>query len=197
MQRRYERLAACACAAALLAACGGERPAPATQAPPTTVPATAPASDELQPLSSRDGAVPSTAAPADTLPPGHPPIGSGQTASAPPLPADAKGAVNGSVEAAAAHKAKINGGALFFIARNKAGQIVAVRRSEDVALPQKFQLSAADAMTMGTAFEGPLDITARWSQRGDAMPSPGDIQGVARDVAVGSTIKIVLSEVRK
>jgi hypothetical protein len=192
MHCRYSRVAVCALAAALLAGCREE---PRSSAPRSTPPPSAEGTGgDLQPLTSRDPASGDAPAPS-TLPPGHPPL----DASAPPaLPADAGGSVSGTLETAAAHKSTIEGGAIYFIARNPARQIVAVRRSESVELPQKFQLSAADAMVAGTAFEGPLDITARWSQRGDAMPAAGDIEGVARGVAVGAkNVKIVLSDVRK
>jgi hypothetical protein len=53
-------------------------------------------------------------------------------------------------------------------------------------------------MMDGVEFEGPLDVTARWSQKGDAMPAPGDIEGVAKGVPIGARdVKIVLSEARK
>jgi hypothetical protein len=53
-------------------------------------------------------------------------------------------------------------------------------------------------MMEGVSFEGPFDVTARWSQQGDAMPAPGDIEGVAKGVAMnGAEVKIVLSDARK
>ena len=198
MHCRYSRVAVCALAAAFLSGCR-EEPRPSSTPPPAPPPSAESAGGDLQPLTSRDAASGDAPAPgsvpSSSLPPGHPPL----DASAPPvLPADASGSVSGTLEAAAAHKSTIEGGAIYFIARNAARQIVAVRRSEEIKLPQKFQLSAADAMVAGTAFEGPLDITARWSQRGDAMPAAGDIEGVARGVAVGAkNVKIVLSDVRK
>jgi cytochrome c-type biogenesis protein CcmH len=42
-------------------------------------------------------------------------------------------------------------------------------------------------MTEGTKFAGPLDVTARLSKTGDAMPQAGDLEGTARGVAVGAT----------
>jgi cytochrome c-type biogenesis protein CcmH len=196
MHRRLAALSACLLSTTLFHGCRDEaRPAP----PPPA--ATAQGDDTLRPLSSRDGAMSSAPAPTDgasaapgSLPPGHPPLTDG--AAPPPVVHDGP-SISGTIEAGAAYKTKISGGALFLIARNAKNQIVAVRRTEDVALPQKFQISGADAMTVGTSFEGALDVTARWSQRGDAMPAPGDVEGVARGVAVGATnVKIVLSTVR-
>lgn len=187
---------------------------------PTETPAARPAESEgLRPMTSRDGAPAAQASPADphaghghgpgehgadphgavdphssgTLPQGHPPIDNS-------APAAANGpSISGTVDAAPAVKDRIKGGALFLIARNaKSRQIVAVRRADGVTFPQSFRLSGADAMTPGTPFEGPLAVTARWSQAGDAMPAPGDIEGTTTDVAVGTTsVKVVLSDVRK
>jgi len=153
----------------------------------------------LRPLTSRDGASSAPAeAPAGSLPPGHPPIASDGPIPPGAVKADPGASVSGTVDAAAALKSRITGGALFLIARNPARQIVAVRKADGVDLPQKFQLSAADAMTPGTPFEGPLEITARWSQHGDAMPAAGDIEGLVKGVAVGTSgVKLVLSDVRK
>jgi cytochrome c-type biogenesis protein CcmH len=64
---------------------------------------------------------------------------------------------------------------------------VAVRREDGVKYPFAFRISAADAMTEGTKFAGPLDVTARLSRTGDAMPQAGDLEGTARGVAVGAT----------
>jgi hypothetical protein len=53
-------------------------------------------------------------------------------------------------------------------------------------------------MMEGVSFEGPFDVTVRWSQHGDAMPSAGDVEGTTKGVTVGAgDAKIVLSEIRK
>jgi cytochrome c-type biogenesis protein CcmH len=184
---------------AVLAACRPE---------PQPAPAPRPTEDaSLRPLTSRDGgqaASPNAGAvdphgSSNSLPPGHPPLDTAHPPGAAAGPADTGASISGTVDAAPKTKEGIRGGALFLIARNaKTRQIVAVRKADSVTLPQKFQLSGADAMVPGTPFEGPLDVTARWSQAGDAMPAPGDIEGVAKGVAVGAAdVKLILADVRK
>jgi hypothetical protein len=171
----------------------GEKPRPTEDAPRPAAPS------GLAPLSSRDGAAETRTETAPSeLPAGHPPIGS-HPLQEPPAAADASGSVAGTLDVAAAHRAAIKGGTIFVIAR-RAGtrEVVAVRKSESLELPQKFVVTAADVMMGGVAFTGPFDITARWSASGDAMAGPGDIEGVAKNVAVGaSNLKITLSEVRR
>jgi hypothetical protein len=192
--------------------------------PPQPAPAPRPTEDAaLRPLTSRDepaGGVRPTADPhaghdhgaasdphaeanphgeAGGLPSGHPPVDGSHASGGAAAPVDPKASISGTVDVAPAMKARIQGGALFLIARSaKTRQILAVRKADGVAFPQKFALSGADAMTPGTPFEGPLDVTARWSQNGDAMPAPGDIEGVTKGVAVGAAnVKLVLAEARK
>ena len=171
-------------------------PRPAPMAAATPEPA-------LTPLTSRHAeggaALPSTdaqggAAHSDApLPAGHPPVDHDGSAPAVDGPS-----ISGTVDVAPALKATIEGGALFLIARDAKRQIVAVRRLESLKLPLAFSLSAADAMVQGTKFEGLLDVTARWSKSGDAMPSPGDIEVTVRKVEVPSTgLFLTLADVRK
>jgi cytochrome c-type biogenesis protein CcmH len=88
--------------------------------------------------------------------------------------------------------------ALFLIARDAQRTIVAVRREEGVRYPFAFRITAADAMTEGTRFAGPLEITARISKTGDAMPQAGDLEGTARGVAVGAAdVPITIDTARK
>jgi hypothetical protein len=182
-----------------LVGCRSEPRPDASAAPAGEAPA-----PSLTPLNSRQGeASPPASLPPDPgarppeqgLPPGHPPMSDAP----PPGMASAGGSIAGVVDVAAEHKGRMTGGALFLIARNaKTRQIVAVRREESLRFPIRFQLSGADAMVQGTAFEGPLDVTVRWSQAGDAMPAPGDIEGTARGVAVGATdLSLKLTDVRK
>jgi cytochrome c-type biogenesis protein CcmH len=183
-----------------------EKPRPAEQAPAAE--ATAPPG--LTPLTSR-GAGSAEAPAADSphgdmgsphgdMPPGHPPVsGSGASPHGSAAADAASGHITGTIEVAPARKADVKGGALFVIARNATShQVVAVRREETGPFPFKFELTGADVMMAGVAFEGPFDVTARWSQQGDAMPAPGDIEGVAKGVAIDTAnVKIVLSDVRK
>jgi cytochrome c-type biogenesis protein CcmH len=123
------------------------------------------------------------------LPAGHPKVGSA-----------VEGAVSGTVslvpELASAAR---DGRALYLIARaGKDRQIVAVKRLDDLAFPVAFELSAQDAMSHGTAFGGPLEITARLSRSGDAAPGVGDLEGLAEGIAPGATgVGIELRMVRR
>jgi cytochrome c-type biogenesis protein CcmH len=153
-----------------LAACGDGRTAdPAPEMPPPA-------------------AVASTTAPPAALPHGHPPV---EGASA--------GAIAGSVTLApAAAAAARDARALFLIARaGKDRQIVAVRKIDAPAFPCPFELSPQDAMSHGTGFGGPLEVTARLSRSGDAAPAAGDVEGVAASVAPGARdVGIELRSVR-
>jgi len=127
------------------------------------------------------------------LPAGHPPI------AAAAVPADAGPSLSGTVTAAAAVTANLAAAnALFLIARDsKSQQILAVRKEEGVRFPFSFTLSGADAMVPGTAFQGTLDLTARVSKSGDAMPAKGDVEGVTQGVRVGARdVAITLDRVR-
>ncbi len=172
------------CLAAALAC--GEKPAP----PPSPAPATPPAPGFLRPLTSRDGPAPAGgmgSLPASgSLPPGHPPLSGGATGPA-AGPADPSQSVSGRVLLGPALGQKPRPtDALFLVARDPQKKIVAVRREDGVAFPFAFTLSAADAMTEGTAFAGPFEITARLSRSGDATPAAGDIEGVAAGVRLGA-----------
>jgi cytochrome c-type biogenesis protein CcmH len=130
---------------------------------------------------------------AQTLPPGHPPV----DASGPPPRANPSGpSVSGVVELAPSLGDR-SGAALYIVARSAGGEILAVRKEPAAGFPFRFQISGADAMTEGTAFTGPFDITARLSVSGDAIPARGDVEGTARGVAGGATdVRITLSRVR-
>jgi hypothetical protein len=131
---------------------------------------------------SRSSAVtPSSAA---SLPPGHPALDA-----APPVAgAVDTGSVSGTIAVAPSLKARAKGGVVFVIARSGGSrQIVAVRREDAAGFPFPFRISGADAMIAGTAFAGPLDITARLSKSGDAVAAKGDLEGVVRGVNVGAS----------
>jgi cytochrome c-type biogenesis protein CcmH len=123
------------------------------------------------------------------LPPGHPTVTApaGETLS---------GTVTLSPAVASAAR---EGRALFLIARaGKDRQIVAVKRIDDLAFPRAFELSSQDAMSHGTGFGGPLEITARLSRSGDAAPAAGDLEGVTAGVLPGATdVRIELRTVRR
>lgn len=170
-------------AAALAALACGQKPAQsgpepakaeATQAPPAAA---------------------SPAGEAPALPPGHPPVAAGATA--PVNPAEA---IGGTITLGAGIAKPGPKEVLFVIARDpKTQQIVAVRRSEALSFPFTFAISGADAMGPGAAaFKGPVDVTARLSRSGDAIPAKGDVEGVAKAVAPGSkAVTITLDSVRQ
>jgi len=172
--------------AAVLAACGGERPAP----PPSPA-AARPPSAPLRPLTSRDGTAPAPDV-APTLPPGHPALG-GESTSSEGKPVEGEVRLHPRVK----DKAKPED-VLYIIARGSASrQIVAVRKEEHVRFPFSFRLSSGDSMMPGTPFEGPFDLTARLSRSGDATPQPGDLEGTAKNVAAGSRdVSVILDTVR-
>lgn len=182
-------------AAALLWSCRSERPAP----PPESEPSPA---ASLRPLTSRDAsgsesplAPPDSAAPAASLPPGHPPLGGTGATTRPAAPGES---VAGTITIAPALSDRAGGGVLFVIARGADKQIVAVRREDVAKFPFSFSISAADAMVAGTSFKGPLDITARLSKSGDAVAAKGDLEGVARGVEVGARdVKVTIDRVRE
>ena len=109
------------------------------------------------------------------------------------------GSVAGTIAVAPSLAARAAGDVLFVIARSSADrQIVAVRREDGVTFPFQFKISGADAMIAGTPFAGPLDITARLSRSGDAVAAKGDVEGVARGVAVGAAdVEVTLDTVRE
>lgn len=183
------RLAAAVVAAALAAACRDSPPAMPAQAPEPATPG------RMRPLTSRDGAAPSgMLGPPQALPPGHPPVDGGSVV-APPVAGEA---VSGTLTIAPKLRGR-QGRALFIIARSSAsGQILAVRKEEDVRFPRSFRISGADAMVEGTAFVGPFDVTARLSATADAMPAKGDVEGTARGIKAGAkAVTITLDSVRQ
>ncbi|HUG54192.1 MAG TPA: hypothetical protein VMR21_11340 [Vicinamibacteria bacterium] len=178
--------------AAALASCGGDT-APADGSPSPSA--------SLRPLTP-GGASPPAGTDAGTapgmgamLPSGHPPVDGAPAATA----ASEAESVTGTITVAPSLASRATGEALFIIARAGADrQIVAVRRAEVTSFPVTFRISAADAMTAGTSFSGPLEITARLSKTGDAVASKGDLAGVARDVKVGARdVTVVLDTVHQ
>lgn len=181
--------------AILLAVLGG---ACSRDSAPTPSTSPTPRPGGLRPLSSREGnAAPAFAPEASpTLPPGHPSVG-GETVAARPL--SDKG-VAGSVGIAAGLRDRsAPTDVLFIIARNsKSQQILAVRKEQGVRFPFRFHVSGADAMVPDTPFVGPVDITARLSRSGDAMPVKGDIEGTTKGVAAGAKdVTVTLEVVRQ
>lgn len=174
--------------AALAAACNGGRSAP------SPAPSATPDRGGLRPLTSRDDQPAPVPGPPQGLPPGHPPIGGEAPIAGEERP------VSGTLTLAPSLAARVPGArALFIVARDSATQqIVAVRKEQDIHFPLRFSISGADAMTAGTAFTGPFDLTVRLSRSGDAVPGPGDVEGQARGVKAGaSDVTIALDRVRQ
>jgi hypothetical protein len=199
----------------VLAACGGASSPP----PPVATATPSRASDNLRPMSSRDAggtttaapeAAPSTASgPVDSnaaLPPGHPPI-EGTPAPAAALPAghppigepapgtSSAGTIAGTISLSPKLKASLSD--VLYVMAKKGTATLAVRRVEKPSFPFPFEISGGDAMMAGGTFEGPVDVVARLSRTGDAIPAKGDLEGVARNVKVPSrAVKLTIDTVR-
>jgi cytochrome c-type biogenesis protein CcmH len=86
---------------------------------------------------------------------------------------------------------------LYLIAK-KGASTLAVRRVEKPSFPFAFEISGADAMMSGVAFEGPLDLVARVSRSGDAIPAKGDIEGIVKGVKVPARgVALTIDSVRE
>jgi len=188
-----------------LAACGG------AQGPPPPVASAAPprGSDEISPLSSREAvaaptpaAGPVTATPGGTdagapLPPGHPPIGAdphgnvsaaGSTRSA--------GSVSGTITLSP--KLSTSPSDVLYVMAKKGTSTLAARRFDKPSFPLTFEISGGDAMVAGIAFEGSVDVVARVSKTGDAIPAKGDLEGTARNVKVPAKgVRLTIDSVRQ
>lgn len=132
--------------------------------------------------------------PAGELPPGHPPVSGGAA------PSDPAAAVSGVVDVAPGFRDRVAPSDVLYIIARRANsrQVLAARREQDVRYPYRFRLSAADAMVEGTAFAGPLDIVARVSKSGDAVPARGDLEGTAQGVALGANdVRVTIDSARQ
>jgi hypothetical protein len=200
---------------AVLAACGGSSSPP----PPVATATPSRTADDLRPMSSRDSgeatpaapaatptaapgsmdsnaplppghpAIEGTPAPPGTLPAGHPPIGE------PSAGARSAGTIAGTI--ALSPKLKANPSDVLYVMAKKGTATLAVRRVEKPSFPFEFEISGGDAMMGGGTFEGPVDVVARLSRTGDAIPAKGDLEGVARNVKVPSkAVKLTIDSVR-
>jgi hypothetical protein len=196
---------------AVLAACGGASspPPPVATATPSRI------ADDLRPMSSRDSGGTATAAPTAApspvdanaaLPPGHPPI-EGASTPAPTLPAGhppigepapgttSAGTIAGTISLSPRLKASPSD--VLYVMAKKGTATLAVRRVEKPSFPLEFEISGGDAMMAGGTFQGPVDVVARLSRTGDAIPAKGDLEGVARNVKVPSrAVKLTIDTVR-
>jgi cytochrome c-type biogenesis protein CcmH len=110
--------------------------------------------------------------------------------------------VRGEVVLADALKGRIPAGlTLFIVAKsvNSPGPPVAILRTTTGSWPFAFQLDDSQAMIpmrkLSTA--GMVTIEARTSRTGQAMPAPGDFQGVSAplDPAAGKPVRILIQKV--
>jgi hypothetical protein len=194
----------------VLAACGG------SSAPPPPVATATPSrtADDLRPMSSREGGAPGAstapAGPVDAqspLPPGHPPLGGAPTQAAPlpaghppigePAPgAKSAGRLAGTI--ALSPKLKVGPSDVLYVMAKKGTATLAVRRVDKPSFPFAFEVSGGDAMMGDGSFEGPVDVVARVSRTGDAIPAKGDLEGVARNVKIPSkNVKLTIDTVRQ
>ena len=61
----------------------------------------------------------------------------------------------------------------------------------------RFKDNARDAMTGGASFEGPVDVVARVSRTGDAIPAKGDLEGTAKNVKIPArNVQLTIDAVR-
>lgn len=183
---------ACVLVASLSLACGGPSAPRAAASPGPT-----PASDDLRPMSSREapaaGATTSQAPAAPSLPPGHPPIGSGGAKAN--AGATAKVLLSGTI--ALAPRLSAGPSDVLYVMAKKGQTTLVVRRFDKPAFPASFELSESDAMVSGVPFEGPVDLVARLSRTGDAIPAKGDLEGTTKSVKVPALgVRVTIDSVR-
>jgi coagulation factor V (labile factor) len=117
---------------------------------------------------------------------------------------DASKFLKGTIKPSAETKARIAPGAVIFLSVKRAdpatgqptGAPLAVQRVSLSAWPLWFELTEADAMVSGTAFDGDVVITAWSDQDQDAISKqPGDVQGQVRAKIPAKDLVLVLDKV--
>jgi len=101
--------------------------------------------------------------------------------------------VSGTITLATPLGSAILPGDILYVMAKKDGATIAVRRVDTPSFPFSFEISGGDAMIAGTELSGPVDIVARVSKTGDAIPSAGDLEGATTNVTVpaqGVTLSI-------
>jgi cytochrome c-type biogenesis protein CcmH len=124
------------------------------------------------------------------LPAGHPPIGE-------PAPgAKSAGSLAGTI--ALSPKLTVRPSDVLYVMAKKGTATLAVKRVDKPSFPFAFEISGGDAMMGGGSFEGPVDVVARVSRTGDAIPAKGDLEGVAKSVRVPSkSVQLTIDTVRQ
>jgi hypothetical protein len=87
---------------------------------------------------------------------------------------------------------------LFIFARPqgvKRGPPLAAKRIMASQLPHTFTLGQSDTMMPGTQFEGPITLTVRLDQDGNASTAEGDLEGSIETHADAKNVKLVLNHV--
>lgn len=87
---------------------------------------------------------------------------------------------------------------LFLFARPQGvrrGPPLAVKRIFTDELPHDFTIGQADTMMPDSEFDGPITLTVRLDQDGDARPAPGDIEGSLDTHADAKNVRLVLNHV--
>jgi hypothetical protein len=87
---------------------------------------------------------------------------------------------------------------LFLFARPqgvKRGPPLAVKRILITQLPYSFTIGQSDTMMPDAEFDGPITLTVRLDQDGNASPAPGDIEGTLDTQADAKNVRLVLNRV--
>ena len=87
---------------------------------------------------------------------------------------------------------------LFLFARPKGvrrGPPLAVKRIFVDELPHDFTIGQADTMIPDSEFDGPITLTVRLDQDGDASSAVGDIEGTLETHADAKNVRLVLNHV--
>jgi hypothetical protein len=112
--------------------------------------------------------------------------------------------LRGTLKPSATTKARIPPGSVIFLSVKRAdpgtgqptGASLAVKRLQLSSWPLWFELTEADAMIGGTAFDGDVVITAWSDQDQDAIGrQPGDVQGQVRAKIPAKDLELVLDKV--
>jgi cytochrome c-type biogenesis protein CcmH len=120
------------------------------------------------------------------------------TAGAPPVRQASGASVSGTVEVSAQLQSRLAPGDVLYVMAKKDGATLAVQRIGSPSFPLPFEVSEGHAMVAGTSIEGPVDIVARLSKSGDAIPSPGDLEGTTTGVAVPSRgVTVTIDQIRQ
>lgn len=87
---------------------------------------------------------------------------------------------------------------LFLFARPqgvKRGPPLAVKRLVITKLPMTFTIGQSDTMVSDSEFDGPITLTVRLDQDGNASTAPGDIEGSLETHADAKNVKLVLNHI--